>query len=153
MTPLEAGQLKVMKVRGAVMAAALLAAAIAGEFILAISADVPAGLVVAPVFLLMLYPCFVAPGRQFRAWSYRIDPDELHVAHGVWTQMRTVVPFARVQHIDVAQGPLERRFGVTRLVLHTAGTADSEVVLPGLTRETAEALRDEIRAQIRREPK
>jgi membrane protein YdbS with pleckstrin-like domain len=70
----------------------------------------------------------------------------------VWTQIDTTVPLRRVQHLDVAQGPLERLFGVTRLVLHTAGTANSEVVLPGLTRATAEAYRDDIRAHIRQEP-
>jgi membrane protein YdbS with pleckstrin-like domain len=63
-----------------------------------------------------------------------------------------VVPLRRVQHLDVAQGPLERAFGVTRLVLHTAGTMNSQIVLPGLTRATAEGIRDEIRAHIRQEP-
>ncbi|HEX8256822.1 MAG TPA: PH domain-containing protein, partial [Allosphingosinicella sp.] len=75
----------------------------------------------------------------------------LHIGRGVWTKTETIVPLARVQHIDVSQGPLERAFGISRLILHTAGTMHSLVVLPGLARGTAEAMRDDIRARIRRD--
>jgi hypothetical protein len=63
-----------------------------------------------------------------------------------------VVPLDHVQHIDVSQGPLERAFGICSLVLHTAGTLHSQIVLPGLARATAEGIRDEIRGRIREEP-
>src|SRR3712207_7159370 len=43
------------------------------------------------------------------ALGYALDGEELRVARGVWTRIETIVPLARVQHIDVAQGPLERR--------------------------------------------
>jgi membrane protein YdbS with pleckstrin-like domain len=54
-----------------------------------------------------------------------------------------------VQHIDIAQGPIERMCEVWQLVLNTAGTLNSQVRLPGLSRATAEALRDEIRLHVR----
>ena len=57
---------------------------------------------------------------------------------------RTVVPFGRVQHIDVSEGPVERRFRLATLILHTAGTRSAAVSLPGLTREEAESMRDRI---------
>jgi hypothetical protein len=60
-----------------------------------------------------------------------------------------VVPFGRVQHIDVVQGPLQRRFGVGSLVLHTAGTRSAAVLLPGLAAAEAERMRDHIRGKIR----
>ncbi|GAA3718661.1 hypothetical protein GCM10022268_28690 [Sphingomonas cynarae] len=62
-----------------------------------------------------------------------------------------MVPLSRVQHIDVSQGPVERAFGVARLILHTAGTSHAVVVLPGLSRVKAEELRDSIRVRIRPE--
>lgn len=80
-----------------------------------------------------------------------MDADELQVARGIWTQVHTVVPLDRVQHIDISQGPVERGCGVCRLVVHTAGTLHSQVVLPGLSRPRAEEMRDEIRARIRQE--
>lgn len=61
------------------------------------------------------------------------------------------MPLTRVQHTDVAQGTIERANGVARLMLHTAGTAHAVVVLPGISREAAEQLRDTIRAAIRME--
>lgn len=151
MTPLEPGQLGVMRVHGAMAAAVALILSAFGGLGMAITSDglLPGWLPSALMLLLVVYPCFVSPARRYRAWGYRIEADELHLAHGVLTRVRTVVPFARVQHIDVAQGPVERAFGVSRLMLHTAGTAHSLVVLPGLAAETAERLRDDIRARIR----
>jgi membrane protein YdbS with pleckstrin-like domain len=99
--------------------------------------------------LLVLWLAVIAPRRRWRAWGWALGPDELHVAHGVWTHVHTIVPLSRVQHIDIAQGPIERAFGVARLVLHTAGTSHAVVVLPGLSRSTAEAVRDSIRSRIR----
>ena len=57
----------------------------------------------------------------------------------------THVPRSRVQHTDVSQGPLERRYGLGTLVVYTAGTDHARVSLPGLAWETALALRDELR--------
>jgi hypothetical protein len=101
--------------------------------------------------LIAVWMLLIAPRRRWAAWGWALLPNELHVARGVWTQIYTVVPLSRVQHIDIAQGPVERALGVARLVLHTAGTANSVVVLPGLARPTAEELRDTIRAQVRAE--
>ena len=142
MRPLEPGQLKVMRIH-ALGWLLLIPAGLVAEAVIARNlAGFPAG-------LLLVYPVISAPPRRFRAWGYDRVGEELHVARGIWTRIETIVPFARVQHIDIAQGAIERRFGVSRLLLHTAGTMHNVVVLPGLARETAEALRDEIRGRIR----
>ncbi len=62
-------------------------------------------------------------------------------------QIVTHVPRSRVQHTDVSQGPLERRYGLGTLVVYTAGTNHARVALPGLAHEVARALRDELRAE------
>ena len=66
---------------------------------------------------------------------------------GVLWQIVTHVPRSRVQHTDVSQGPLERRYGLGTLVVYTAGTDHARVALPGLAHEVARALRDELRAE------
>jgi membrane protein YdbS with pleckstrin-like domain len=152
LTPLDPGLLKLMRIRGGLAGAALLAAAALGELALDRAGDWPLGLLIVPAALLFLYLLAWAPSRRYRAWGYRMDGDELHVRRGVWTRVQTVVPLDHVQHIDVSQGPLERALGICSLVLHTAGTLHSQIVVPGLTRETAEGIRDEIRARIREEP-
>ncbi len=52
------------------------------------------------------------------------------------------MPRSRVQHTDVSQGPLERRFDLATLVLHTAGTQHAAVSLGGLSHKAALAIRD-----------
>lgn len=151
MEPLERGQLWVMRIHSLVAGLLLAAAAAAADFILQREAGLPPWLLLGATLLLLAYPVLIAPGRRFRRWGYRMDGEDLRVAHGVWTRTETLVPLGRVQHLDVSQGPLERAFGVCRLVLHTAGTMHSRVVLPGITRERAEGMRDEIRARIREE--
>ena len=148
MIPLERGQLWVMRIHALAVGALALAAGLLGEAIVRDNVDLPPGIVTIPLLVLLFYPVLVAPGRRYRAWGYAMDADELRIARGVWTRIETIVPLARVQHVDVSQGPIERTFGVCRLVLHTAGTMHSRVVLPGLARATAEALRDEVRGRI-----
>lgn len=151
MRPLETGQLAVMRIHAAIGAGAAIALGVVGGLILESELGVPVWALPAALALLLAYPTLGAPARQWRGWSYDARDRELKIAHGVYTKTQTVVPYGRVQHIDVSQGPIERSFGVARLMLHTAGTAHSLVTLPGLTRENAEGLRDEIREHIRRE--
>jgi membrane protein YdbS with pleckstrin-like domain len=150
--PLEKGQLGVMLVRGILFALVLLVAAAIPAFATSDETGIAPGAILGGIAVLLLYPALIGPMRRFRSWGYRLDGEELQLRHGIWTQIETLVPLRRVQHLDVAQGPLERTFGVTRLVLHTAGTSNSQVVVPGLSRTTAEEIRDEIRAQIRQDP-
>ncbi|MBP6011194.1 MAG: PH domain-containing protein [Alphaproteobacteria bacterium] len=151
-TPLEPGQLKAMRMGAAITAVVVLAVAIGLDLWLVLETPVPAGLIAVPVAVALLYYVSVTPARQFKRWGYAKTEDELHVAHGVLVHTETSVAFHRVQHIDIAQGPIERMCGVWELVLNTAGTLNSSIKLPGLARETAEALRDEIRQRIRAEP-
>lgn len=136
------------------IAAALIALAAASGIATAlyVQLDVQPAYILLPLLVLLIYPALVGPVRSYRSWGYRMDEEELRLVHGVLTNVETLVPLKRVQHLDISQGPIERAFGVCRLVLHTAGTAHSQVVLPGLSRETAEAMRAEIRAHIRQEP-
>ena len=152
MTPLDRGLLGLMRLRGLLVGAALTVGATVGEGALRNSAPLPWGVLIAPAFLLLLYLALWAPGRRYRAWGYAMDGEELRLRRGVWTRVQTVVPLDHVQHIDVSQGPLERAFGICSLVLHTAGTLHSQIVVPGLTRSAAEGIRDEIRGRMREEP-
>jgi uncharacterized protein len=62
-----------------------------------------------------------------------------------------VVPFGRVQHIDVHQGPIDRFFGIATLTLHTAGSHNASVNLPGLGADLARTMREDIRSHIKRD--
>jgi uncharacterized protein len=149
--PLEPGQLKAMRISAAITALLLLVVVVAADFALHEFYNTIPGILTAPAVIILGYQTLVMTGRRFRRWGYAVEDRELHIAHGVLTHSQTSVAFHRVQHIDVSQGPVERMCGVCELVLNTAGTFNSRIRLPGLTRERAEGLRDEIRAHIRAE--
>jgi hypothetical protein len=73
-----------------------------------------------------------------------VDAGGIEIREGVVWRAVTNVPRSRVQHTDVSQGPLERRFGIGTLVIHTAGTDSAVVSLRGLTHESALAIRDHL---------
>jgi uncharacterized protein len=99
--------------------------------------------------LLALLTIVTAPPRIWRRLGYRLHPALLQVVRGWLFHTDTIVPFVRVQHIDVTRGPLDKLFGTATLVVHTAGTHNSIVTLPGLAPDRAAEIRDLIRGHIR----
>jgi membrane protein YdbS with pleckstrin-like domain len=81
---------------------------------------------------------------MYRHMSYRVDDDGIEIRSGVLWRAVANVPRSRVQHTDVAQGPLERKYGLGKLIIYTAGTHHSRVELPGLEHQTALAIRDHL---------
>ena len=151
LTPLEPAQVDVLTIRAVLAVVALLLATMLAapwlESVLNVSRWLLAGTVAAVGIGFIL----VFPKRRWRGWGYREGEDEIEIRHGRLIRVRTMVPFGRVQHIDVAQGPIQRLYGLGTLILHTAGTNGASVPLPGLSMETAEAMRDRIRARIRQD--
>ena len=122
-----------------------------GALVLEFAGTLPHGAFLAPVLLLALWLIVRAPLRRYHARGYQMGGDRLRVVRGLIFRSDTVVPFGRVQHIDVHQGPVERGYGLATLVLHTAGNHNASVALPGLGHDDALAMREEIRAHVKRE--
>lgn len=99
--------------------------------------------------LLGLISVGLAPKRIYARLGYRLTDSLLQVVRGWLFHVDTVVPFIRVQHIDVRRGPLDKMFGTSTLVVHTAGTHNSVVTVPGLAPGRAAEIRDIIRAHVR----
>ncbi|MBN1851074.1 MAG: PH domain-containing protein [Pirellulales bacterium] len=87
------------------------------------------------------------PPIAYRWCRYRASEEGLEIYRGVFWRSVVNVPRFRIQHTDVRQGPLQRRYGLSKLVVHTAGTEHAMIELDGLCREEALALRDLLRAQ------
>lgn len=98
---------------------------------------------VAGAALLALLLVLVA--RRFAAWGWARREDDLLLRRGVLVQRLTVVPYGRMQYVDVTAGPLDRRFGLATVVLHTAAAA-TDARIPGLRADTAAELRDHLAA-------
>lgn len=146
--PLERGYLRVLRIRSIFLWLTLSAIAAAADASLHWRCGIPFGFLGGLVFGWgLITVVFLVPGR-WRRWGYAFTDRELHVANGWLTRRHTVVPVSRVQHIDISQGPIERSAGVATLSLHTAGTEQNLVILPGIKRERAEEIRDVIRSRI-----
>lgn len=84
------------------------------------------------------------PVRAYRHASYRMDARGIEIRRGVYWRVAINVPRSRVQHTDVSQGPLERRYGLGTLVIYTAGTDHARVDLAGLEHGEALRLREQL---------
>ena len=138
----------VYRITAAIGALVLLALAVGAEALLLANRSPVIGALLALWAVMAVYRVGIRPGRLARAWGWHLDEDDLHVAGGLLWRTYTIVPLVRVQHLDVAQGPLARAHGLATLVVHTAGVASTAVALPGLPHEEAVRLRDRIRAGI-----
>lgn len=87
----------------------------------------------------------VAVERRWAAWGYLEREDDLLVRHGVLVRRTSVVPYGRMQYVDVTAGPLDRRLGVATVTMHTAAVG-SDASVPGLLLAEAERLRDRLAA-------
>jgi uncharacterized protein len=83
--------------------------------------------------------------RAVRAWGYAERDNDLLVRHGLLVRRLSIVPYARMQYVDVTAGPLERAFQLATVQLHTAAAA-SDARVPGLPPEEASRLRDRLTA-------
>ncbi|MFI8305202.1 PH domain-containing protein [Streptomyces sp. NPDC085927] len=81
--------------------------------------------------------------RNWRSWRYAERSDDLLISRGVLWRQETVVPYGRMQLVEVTSGPLERHFGLASVQLHTAAAA-SDATIPGLVPTEAERLRDRL---------
>ena len=83
--------------------------------------------------------------RRVAAWGYAERRDDLMVRRGVLIRRLSVIPYGRMQFIDVTAGPVERSLGLATLRMHTAAAA-SDARIPGLDRAQAAKLRDQLAA-------
>jgi len=82
-------------------------------------------------------------GRRVRSFGYAERGDDLLVTSGIMFRRLVIVPYGRMQLVDVKAGPIDRWLGVTTVQLHTA-SATTDASIPGLEPDVAAALRDRL---------
>ena len=83
--------------------------------------------------------------NRIRSWAYTERDEDLIVERGVLIRRLSVVPYGRMQFVDVTAGPVDRAFRLATVRLHTAAAA-SDARIPGLERAEAARLRDRLAA-------
>jgi uncharacterized protein len=107
------------------------------------SAAIGLGVGLGLVVVGLLWERFLA--RRVAAWGYAERQDDLMVKRGVLIRRQSVIPYGRMQFIDVTAGPVERSLGLATLRMHTAAAA-SDARIPGLDKADAAKLRDQLAA-------
>jgi uncharacterized protein len=97
------------------------------------------------VVALAVWAALLVP-RQVRAIGYAEREDDLLVRRGILFRSLVVVPYGRMQFVDVQAGPLDRWGGIATVQLHTASPG-SDAVIPGLVPDEAARLRDRLAAR------
>ena len=85
-------------------------------------------------------------GRRVRSFGYAERGDDLLVTSGIMFRRLVIVPYGRMQLVDVKAGPIDRWLGVTTVQLHTAA-ATTDAKIPGLVPDVAASLRDRLAAR------
>jgi uncharacterized protein len=109
------------------------------------SVGAAASIIAAAFTVVVLVWAWLMIGRNWRSWAYAERADDLLVKHGALFRTLVVVPYGRMQLVDVVAGPIERSFGLVNVKLHTAA-ATTDARIRGLSPDDASALRDRLAA-------
>ena len=139
------------RITGAIFTAVVALGSLVGVFVNLLRNDDVSGVrgIVVPAAWL-LFVVFLAwhsyswPPRAYQHTFYRVDDQGIEIRKGVYWRVVINVPRSRVQHIDVSQGPVERRYGLGTLVIYTAGTEHAKVELEGLEHGRALRIREHL---------
>jgi membrane protein YdbS with pleckstrin-like domain len=96
-----------------------------------------------PIVVIAVVVQWLIVGRQVRSVGYAEREDDLLVRHGIMFRDLVVVPYGRMQYVDVRSGPIDRAFGIANVQLHTASPG-TDAHIPGLTPDEAARLRDRL---------
>ena len=133
-------------VRRGLLAAVLLVLTAGAGVVLAFAGGTVPTVVAVAVGVLLAGIGWRMVGRRVAGWGYAERDDDLLVRSGVLARRLVVVPYGRMQFVDVTAGPIDRLAGVATLRMHTAA-ATSDVVIPGLVPTEAARLRDRLAAR------
>jgi membrane protein YdbS with pleckstrin-like domain len=134
-------RLRVLR-RYEVLATTLLALILAVGIAIAVNAT-SAAVIAALALALTGASADVVAGRRVRAWGYAERAEDLLVRRGVMFRRMSVIPYGRMQYVEVTAGPFERAFGLATVQMHTAAAA-SDARIPGLPAAEAGRLRDQL---------
>lgn len=113
-----------------------------------LAVDAPAWLPAAVVGAVVVFVgwCWWLIGRRVASYGYAERADDLVVTSGILVRRLVVVPYGRMQLVDVVAGPIDRALGITTVQLHTAA-ATTDAAIPGLPPAEAAGLRDRLAAR------
>jgi len=105
--------------------------------------DIPqiARLIIATILILMFVWYFAMSRRVFNARSYAVRQKDILYTSGLIFRSTTIIPFNRIQHIEIVSGPIDRMFHLASLKIFTAGGTQSDLSISGLLNSDASKIK------------
>ncbi len=97
------------------------------------------------VFLYSFITLIVYPVVEYRQWSYALTNDRVEIHHGIIFLKTTVIPVIRIQHVTISQGPINRIFKLSTVVIFTAS---GSFEIEGLSSDTALSLTETLKSRL-----
>lgn len=97
------------------------------------------------ILALSLINLFISPFFRYRRYRYSIDDECIYIREGYIFITENIVPLERLHKLDMAQGPIDRFFGLTKVTVTTAG---GDATICFLERETALSIADSLKRKI-----
>lgn len=96
------------------------------------------------IFIVILFLKIIG----FKKRKYAVREKDISYKKGVFFRSLTTVPFNRIQHIEIDQGPVARYFGLVALSVFTAGDSSDDLKVSGLLKKDAVQIKEFISTKI-----
>lgn len=106
---------------------------------------VPVLIVYGVIFAYLVITPFLYPVIEYRQWGYIISEDRVDIRHGIFFIQRTIIPIVRIQHVTITQGPINRKLGVSTILINTASGVFK---IEGLSDENAGLIADSLKSRL-----
>lgn len=140
--PIEKEYLKVLLLTRGIASLILIVLSVAGGIIL--WKDLPGWILVLAysIVLVFIFLFIIFTRKVFAQKAYGIRERDILFRTGLIRRTVTIIPFNRVQHVEIKNGPIDRMFNLTILKVFTAGGSQSDLSIPGLRPETAQGIKE-----------
>ena len=113
------------------------------SFLIFNTLDLPmwtSGVIIALILAVILFIYWITL-KSFHHKQYALRTHDISYKEGLWWKQNTVIPFNRIQHVEVQQGPIQRLFDLAKIKIYTAGGSTSDLSISGLYVDTAHKLK------------
>lgn len=97
------------------------------------------------ITILSIIYVFVSPIIRYNRYKYKINEEEVDVIEGLWFITRTIVPIERLHKITLQRGPIDNIFGLSKVIITTAG---GDAVIRFLENEKAEKIAESLKDKV-----
>ena len=97
------------------------------------------------IIILSIIYIFISPIIRYNRYKYKINDEEVDVIEGLWFITRTIVPIERLHKITLQRGPIDNIFGLSKVIITTAG---GDAVIRFLENEKAEKIAESLKNKV-----